>query len=132
MKKDSELLRLTAKDLENRVVVERETYRKLRSAHALSPIENPMRLPQQRRLLARLHTLLLQQFGEVGYRRDPFLHFPVIQDLAILTQRQLIRPVLPFSIVLYLLLIDIKCENAFREPRFFDARRQTLEPCRSH
>ena len=39
-----------------RLVAEVEQLRKLRFAHAISPLQNPMQIRQRRRLVARLHT----------------------------------------------------------------------------
>lgn len=47
---------LPTEELSARTVAEAENLRKLRFAHAISPIENPMRIKHSRKLIARLKT----------------------------------------------------------------------------
>ena len=56
--KNSEIKALTVEELENKLKAEQEGYSKLKFAHAITPIENPMRIKSARRLIARLHTEL--------------------------------------------------------------------------
>lgn len=56
--KNSEIRALSLEELENKIVVEKESYGKLKFAHAVTPIENPMKIRESRRLLARLQTEL--------------------------------------------------------------------------
>ncbi len=56
--KNSEIRALTLEELQNKVVVEQENYNKLKFAHAVTPIENPMKIRESRRLIARLQTEL--------------------------------------------------------------------------
>jgi len=56
--KNSEIKALTLEELEGKLLNERENYSKLKFAHAITPIENPMRIKVSRRLIARLHTEL--------------------------------------------------------------------------
>ena len=56
--KNSEIRALTPEELESKLLVERENYSKLKFAHAVTPIENPMKIRDSRRLIARLHTEL--------------------------------------------------------------------------
>lgn len=56
--KNSELRSLTLEELKNRLTAEKESLVKLRFAHAISPIENPMKIRAARKLIARIHTLL--------------------------------------------------------------------------
>jgi len=56
--KNPEIKALSLEDLNERIVAERESYQKLKFAHAISPIENPMKIKETRRLIARLKTEL--------------------------------------------------------------------------
>jgi len=56
--KNSEIKALTESEIQSRVEAERENLTKLRFAHAISPIENPNRIRESRRLVARLNTFL--------------------------------------------------------------------------
>ncbi|GEO22653.1 50S ribosomal protein L29 [Cyclobacterium qasimii] len=56
--KNSEIIALTESEIQSRVEAERENLTKLRFAHAISPIENPNRIRESRRLVARLNTFL--------------------------------------------------------------------------
>ena len=54
--KYSELKSLSPEESNSKLVAEEENLRKLRFAHAISPIENPMRIRQSRRFIAKLKT----------------------------------------------------------------------------
>ena len=54
--KYQEIKALSTEELRERTVAEAENLRKLRFAHAISPIENPMRIKHTRKLVARLQT----------------------------------------------------------------------------
>lgn len=56
--KNSEITALTESEIQSRITAERENLTKLRFAHAISPIENPNRIRESRRLVARLNTFL--------------------------------------------------------------------------
>ena len=56
--KNSEIQALTAEELVEKISTESETLRKLKFAHSVSPIENPMQIRVQRKLVARLKTEL--------------------------------------------------------------------------
>ncbi len=56
--KNSEIRALSLEDLQNKIVAEKENYGKLKFAHAVTPIENPMKIRESRRLVARLQTEL--------------------------------------------------------------------------
>ena len=56
--KNSEIKALTLDELNSKIAAERENYSKLKFAHAVTPIENPMKIRDARRLIARLHTEL--------------------------------------------------------------------------
>ena len=56
--KNSEIKALTVEQLKQTLVEEQDRLLKLKFAHAVSPIENPMRIRNTRRLIARLMTEL--------------------------------------------------------------------------
>lgn len=56
--KNSEIHALTESELNERIVTEQEKLTKLKFAHAISPIENPNKISQARKLVARLKTAL--------------------------------------------------------------------------
>ena len=56
--KNSELNTLSVEELNQRLLSERELYQKQKFAHAISPIENPMKIKETRRTIARILTLL--------------------------------------------------------------------------
>jgi len=55
---NSEIKSLSTKELQERIVSEKENLQKLKFAHAISPIENPMKIKEAKRLIARMHTEL--------------------------------------------------------------------------
>jgi large subunit ribosomal protein L29 len=64
--KNTELLTLSVEELQQRLLAERENLQKLKFAHAISPIENPMRIKETRRTVARILTLLKNKEAEVN------------------------------------------------------------------
>jgi len=56
--KNSEILELSKEDLVARIAEEKTNLNKLKFAHAVSAIENPMRIKAARKLIARLNTAL--------------------------------------------------------------------------
>ncbi len=54
--KNSEIKGLTLDELKNRLVAEQENYHKLKFAHDITPIENPSKIKQARKLVARIKT----------------------------------------------------------------------------
>jgi len=54
--KNSEILELATEELTARISEERATLTKLKFAHAVSAIENPMRITKVRKDIARLNT----------------------------------------------------------------------------
>ena len=54
--KNSELRALSLDELKNKLAVEQETYSKLKFAHSITPIENPMKIRENRKLVARIQT----------------------------------------------------------------------------
>jgi large subunit ribosomal protein L29 len=59
--KNSEIRALTLEELTQKIVSEQEAMQKLKFAHAISPIENPMKLKVTRQMIARLKTALRQK-----------------------------------------------------------------------
>jgi large subunit ribosomal protein L29 len=56
--KSKEIKALDAKELNEKIGVEKETLRKMKFAHQVSAIENPMKMKESRKLIARLKTEL--------------------------------------------------------------------------
>ncbi|CAH0994495.1 hypothetical protein EMA8858_00605 [Emticicia aquatica] len=56
--KQSEIKALSLEQLEQNISLEKDRILKLQFAHAITPIENPMRIRQSRRLIAQLMTEL--------------------------------------------------------------------------
>ena len=56
--KQSEIKALSPEQLEQNISTEKDRILKLQFAHAITPIENPMRIRQSRRLIAQLMTEL--------------------------------------------------------------------------
>jgi large subunit ribosomal protein L29 len=59
--KNSEIRALSFEELSQKIVSEKEAMQKLQFAHAISPIENPMKLRATRKMIARLKTALRQK-----------------------------------------------------------------------
>ena len=56
--KNSELNTLSVEELNQRLLSERENLQKQKFAHAISPIENPMKIKETRKTIARVLTIL--------------------------------------------------------------------------
>jgi large subunit ribosomal protein L29 len=56
--KNSELNSLTLEELKKKLEAEKESLTKLKFAHAISPIENPMKIKETKKLIARIRTIL--------------------------------------------------------------------------
>ncbi|MDN3668351.1 50S ribosomal protein L29 [Echinicola jeungdonensis] len=56
--KNSEINALSVSEINERIAAEQEKLTKLRFAHAVSPIENPNRIRETKKLIARLKTFL--------------------------------------------------------------------------
>jgi large subunit ribosomal protein L29 len=54
--KTSELRGLSLDELKSKLVVEKESHDKLKFAHSITPIENPMKIRESRKLIARIKT----------------------------------------------------------------------------
>lgn len=62
--KASELRELTIKELEERIENEQAFLVKQKLNHAVSPLDNPMKIGESRRNVARLKTILSQKLQE--------------------------------------------------------------------
>lgn len=56
--KNAEIKALSANDLKDKIATEVETLQRLEFSHAITPLENPMKIRNTRRLIARLKTEL--------------------------------------------------------------------------
>lgn len=54
--KNSEIRGLSLDELKNKLAVEKDNYGKLKFAHSVTPIENPMKIRESRKLVARIQT----------------------------------------------------------------------------
>lgn len=54
--KNSEIKGLSLEELTSKLAAEKESLAKLKFAHAITPIENPMRLREAKKLVARIST----------------------------------------------------------------------------
>lgn len=54
--KNSELKVLNNDDLQQKAIAERVALQKLKFAHAISPIENPVRIRESKKMIARILT----------------------------------------------------------------------------
>ena len=61
MMKNAEIRSLAASEIAERIVAEQENLSKLKFAHAISPIENPNRIREAKRFIARLKTALVSK-----------------------------------------------------------------------
>lgn len=59
--KTTEIKDLTLDELKEKLGSEKESLRKMKFAHQVSAIENPMKIKETRRLIARINTLLRQK-----------------------------------------------------------------------
>lgn len=58
MKKKVNIKDLSVEELNTQIIAEEETLRRLKFGHAVSPIENPMKIRESRKVVARLRTEL--------------------------------------------------------------------------
>ena len=63
--KQTEIKALSIAELNEKIAVEQESIQKLQFAHAISPIENPMKIRHTRKLIARLKTELTAKSAKV-------------------------------------------------------------------
>ena len=59
--KNSDIKALNTTELKEKIVSEREALRKITFAHQVSAIENPMKIRETRKIIARLNTELSQR-----------------------------------------------------------------------
>ncbi len=59
--KTSEIRELTDKEIMERIELEKTNLLKLRLNHSISPLDNPMKIKETRRTIARLKTILHQR-----------------------------------------------------------------------
>lgn len=62
--KTSEIRELSAKEIEERIENEKNLIFRQKMNHAISPLDNPMKIRETRRNLARLETILRQKKNE--------------------------------------------------------------------
>jgi len=62
--KTSEIRELTAKEIEERIENEKSLIFRQKMNHAVSPLDNPMKIRETRRNIARLETILRQKLSE--------------------------------------------------------------------
>ena len=67
--KTSEIKELTVKEIVERLQVEKENLVRLKLNHAVSPLENPMKIKESKQSIARLKTILQQ----VSFIRRPYM-----------------------------------------------------------
>ena len=56
--KNAEIKKLSAEELVSTLASEKEALARLKFAHAISPIENPLRIREARKVIARLETAI--------------------------------------------------------------------------
>ena len=56
--KNSEIKALSAAEIKEKIGSERESLRKIQFAHQISAVENPMKIKESRKLIAKLQTEL--------------------------------------------------------------------------
>lgn len=61
MKNTTEIKDLTLDELKEKLISEKESLRKMKFAHQVSAIENPMKIKEIRRLIARINTMVHQK-----------------------------------------------------------------------
>ena len=54
--KNSEIRGLSLEELKSKLAVEKDNYAKLKFAHSITPIENPMKIREARKFIARIST----------------------------------------------------------------------------
>jgi len=59
--KTSEIIELTDKEILERIQLESDTLLRLKMNHAVSPLDNPLKIQETRRGIARLNTMMRQR-----------------------------------------------------------------------
>jgi large subunit ribosomal protein L29 len=62
--KTSEIKELSVKEIEERIENEKNLIFRQKMNHAISPLDNPMKIKETRRNIARLETILRQKMNE--------------------------------------------------------------------
>jgi large subunit ribosomal protein L29 len=62
--KTTEIRELSAKEIEERIENEKSLISRQKMNHAISPLDNPMKIKETRRNIARLETILRQKKSE--------------------------------------------------------------------
>ncbi len=57
---------LTTDEIRDRITEEKVNYRKMKMSHVVSPIENPLKIRNTRRFVARLKTELKKRTGNIN------------------------------------------------------------------
>jgi large subunit ribosomal protein L29 len=68
--KISEIRELSTSDIQERIDTERNLLLKLRMNHAVSPLDNPLKIPATKRNIARMKTVLRQRMLEEKQKPD--------------------------------------------------------------
>jgi large subunit ribosomal protein L29 len=68
--KNSEIMALSKEELQERLYTEQANTTNLRFAHAISPLENPMRIPANRKTIARIKTELRRREIETSTSKN--------------------------------------------------------------
>ena len=66
--KNSELRGLSLDELKKKLAVEKENFDKLKFSHSITPVENPMKVRQTRKLIARISTEI--RFKELKEKQE--------------------------------------------------------------
>ena len=64
--KNTELIELTSKELNERLDNEKDYLLRLRLNHAISPLDNPMKIKESRRNVARIRTEINKRMKQTG------------------------------------------------------------------
>lgn len=59
--KNNDIKDLSVQELQEKLISEKESLRKMKFAHQVSAIENPIRIKATRRMIARINTVLHQK-----------------------------------------------------------------------
>ena len=54
--KNSEIKSLSVEELKNKLIDEKDNLNKLKFSHSVTPIENPMKIKESRKLIAKIKT----------------------------------------------------------------------------
>jgi len=68
--KNTELIELTDKELSERLDNERDYLLRLRLNHAISPLDNPMKIKESRRNIARMITEINKRKNQLGLKTE--------------------------------------------------------------